>query len=41
MKAIMAVFTEWEHLLKSIKDQIEVFSDLKILKEINSTKILN
>jgi len=41
MTAIMAAFKEWEHLLRSTKDQVVVFSDHKNLEYFNSSKILN
>jgi len=41
MTAIMAAFKEWEHLLRSTRDQVVVFSDHKNLEYFNSSKILN
>jgi hypothetical protein len=41
MTAIMAAFKEWEHLLRSVEDQVVVYSDHKNLEYFNSSKILN
>jgi hypothetical protein len=41
MLAIVVAFKEWEHMLKSVKDQIVVFTDHKNLEYFNTTKILS
>ena len=41
MLAIVVAFREWEHMLKSVKDQIVVWTDHKNLEYFNSTKILS
>ena len=37
----MAAFKEWEHLLRSTRDQVVVFSNHKNVEYFNSSKILN
>jgi hypothetical protein len=39
--AILAVFREWEHLLRSTGDQVVVYSYHKNLEYFNSSKILD
>jgi Rps23 Pro-64 3,4-dihydroxylase Tpa1-like proline 4-hydroxylase len=41
MTAIMAAFKEWEHLLRSTRDQVVVYLEHKNLEYFNSSKIFN
>jgi len=41
MTAIVAAFREWEYMLRSVEEQITVYTDHKNLEYLNSTKILN
>ena len=41
MLAIVTAFKEWEHMLKSVHEQIVVFTDHKNLEYFNTTKILS
>ena len=41
MTAIVAAFKEWDHLLRSVANQITIYTDHKNLEYFNSTKILN
>ena len=41
MMAIVAAFREWEYMLRSVEDQIVVYTDHKNLEYFNTTKILN
>jgi len=41
MTAILATFREWEYLLRSVEEQITVYTYHKILEYFNTTKILN
>src|SRR5205807_9759823 len=41
MTAIVAAFKEWDHLLRSVAEQITIYTDHKNLEYFNSTKILN
>jgi hypothetical protein len=40
MLAIVAAFKEWEHMLKSVADQITVYTDHKNLEYFATTKVL-
>src|SRR5207237_2358845 len=39
--AIVAAFKEWDHLLRSVAEQITIYTDHENLEYFNSTKILN
>jgi len=41
MTAIVAAFREWEYMLRSVEEQITVYTDHKNLEYFNTTKILN
>ena len=41
MTAIVAAFREWEYMMRSVEEQITVYTDHKNLKYFNTTKILN
>jgi len=41
MTTIVAAFCEWEYMLRSVEEQITVYTNLKILEYFNMTKILN
>jgi len=41
MTAIVAAFREWEYMLRSVEEQITVYTNHKNLEYFNTTKILN
>jgi len=41
MTAIVAAFREWEYMLRSVEEQITLYTDHKNLEYFNTTKILN
>jgi len=41
MTAIVAAFRKWEYMLRSVEEQITVYTDHKNLEYFNTTKILN
>jgi len=41
MTAIVAAFREWEYMLRSVEEQITVYTDNKNLEHFNTTMLLN
>jgi len=41
MTAIVAAFRQWEYMLRSVQEQITIYTNHQNLKYFNATKLLN